>query len=35
MQQYALLVTVGGTFTFGLYKVMLNQQTDASGKVQN
>lgn len=35
VQQYGLLVTVGGSFMYGLYKVMLNQQTDSSGKVQN
>lgn len=35
LQQYGLLLTVGSTFMFGLYKVMMNQQTDKSGKVTN
>lgn len=35
VQQYGLLLTVGTGFTYGLYKVMMNQQTDKSGKVTN
>lgn len=35
LQQYGLLLTVGTTFTFGLYEVMLNQRTDKSGKPAN
>ena len=35
LQQYGLLVTVGSTFMYGLYKVMINQQTDKSGNVTN
>ncbi|KAA6423992.1 hypothetical protein WJX79_004914 [Trebouxia sp. C0005] len=33
--QYGLLLTVGSSFMFGLYKVMMNQQTDKSGNVTN